>query len=100
MKIIKEIFKRKTIESEVLDIIQSKVNHKLIQDLEKQNTKKAQKQFEKVISSLKVSLKNYKHSNELGVYGTSRLLKTTQDTLLELGLEVELVKSVVRKIML
>lgn len=100
MKIIKEFFNRKKIAEEVLKIIEEKLSDKVLNDIKNSKEKKANKVMEKSFSSLKFSLKNYKSQNQLGLYGTSKLLKVTQDRLLELGFEVEMVKEIVRKIML
>lgn len=100
MGFFKEFFNRKKMEIEVLEIVHQFLTEETIEKYSKDQQKKAQKKFEKAISSMRFKLKDYKTTNKLGVYGTSKLLKVVQDEMLKLGLEGELVKSVVKKIMM
>ena len=99
MKMIKEIVIRKKIIKDVLEIIDSSIDEKTMADLKTADEKKARKKFDRLISKLRLKLRDYKSANKLGVYGTSRMLKTTQDRLVEIGFEPELVYGVVRKLM-
>lgn len=100
MNIIKEIFHTKQIARDVELIIESQLSELTINKLKDAKDKKAQKKFEQIVIKLKSALKNYVTERQLGIYGSSRVLKTVQNSLLDKGFEIELVRGIVESIML
>lgn len=100
MGFIGEFLGRNTLKKEVLEIVHQNLDQSVLEKLQKETDKKSQKKFEKIISSLKFKLKDYKSTKKLGLYGTSKLLKVVQDEMLSLGIEPELVRGVVKKLMM
>ena len=100
MKLIKDLFNRKKIDQDVLQIIESQFGKLAISKLLKSNDKKSHKKLQQLVFKLKASLKGYISEKQLGVYGISRLLKTVQDEFLRKGIDSELTKGIVEDIML
>lgn len=100
MTLIKELFNRKQIEKEVIEIVTKQTEGFNSDRLFKLTDKKAQKKTQQAILKLKQSLKTYISENKLSLYGKSRVLKITQDQLFAMNLDSELVKSIVKSIML
>ena len=100
MSIISDLLKRKKIDSDVLQTINTCFSKLAIKNLEDANDKKKRKKFEQIITRLKVELKNYMSDEQLGVYGISRVMKTVQNHLLSQGFDSDMVKGVIEDLML
>lgn len=100
MKLIKDILKRRQVEIDIIEIIDSQFNKLTVKHLLEAKDKKANKKLQQVISKLKVSLKNYIAKETLGIYGVSRVLKTVQDKLVDMGFDVDMAKGVVEDVMM
>ncbi|MCO7224296.1 hypothetical protein [Pleionea sp. CnH1-48] len=100
MKIIREVFKKGKITQDTLDIIAKHIDEKEAESLFRANNKKSKKNFDQAMAKMRRALVSYIREEKFGVYGKSKVLKVVQDRLLELGFDGELVRALVKKVMM
>lgn len=100
MKILTEMKNRKIIDQDVMEIINRHLDSDLIKEYSADGSKTNRRKLDRGLEKLCENLAQYIKTKDFGLYGKSKVLKTTQDYLLSQNMDDDFVEAFSKKIIL